>query len=212
MQIKISFFFLFFIAACVSQKKYNLLQQEYTLQKKELDVYKGLIYTIPKRNQEEVPPSLQNCTYFTSTNKYHLIRNYPMKRQIIDIDFDINARYNIIKNVPSFGDTTANSKIYLYMYSLCDNSFFVTHTEKRYVYNKFGEPSRYRFTYANDTFWHGYCQWTVDSINQLPTKGSTNKDLSINQGRFKYGYDVYLQCTDCVSAFKNEKGECLCSR
>ena len=142
MQIKISFFFLFFIAACVSQKKYNLLQQEYTLQKKELDVYKGLIYTIPKRNQEEVPPSLQNCTYFTSTNKYHLIRNYPMKRQIIDIDFDINARYNIIKNVPSFGDTTANSKIYLYMYSLCYTHIFFLYVLQKNYYHK-------GYTYTN---------------------------------------------------------------
>ena len=72
--------------------------------------------------------------------------------------------------------------------------------------------SFYRFIHTLDTFWVGGCQWTVDSITQQLAMRGTNKNLAIYGARYKYGYDVYLQCTDCVSAYKNEKGECLCSR
>jgi hypothetical protein len=207
-------FFLILICACVSQNKYKSLQAEYKLQKYELQKYELLSQNTPVEKTEEYYDYNQlRCRKFSNNIKYHNIRTYPFRPQSGHIDFNVNCGYNISSNYTRYKKDTAAIP-FLYAYSLCESSFFITHNSPGIpkFSSQVGEPTRYRFIYPTDTFWHGYCQWTVDSITQHITKGSINKDIAMQARTYKYGYDVYLQCTDCISAYKNEKGECLCSR
>ncbi len=194
--VRIIFVFLLLsICACVSQKKYNLLQ-------KEVETYKLLRQNTETNDNAKCQPT-------NKTTKHHKISTYPIIPQCFSVNFLVSDAYNITSNqiLQTKNDTV--SALHLFAYVCCDTSFFMS---KPSQLNTNPLKTRYRFIHEKDTFWYGHCLWAVDSIKQHLARGADDKNLSIHGARFKYGHDVYMQCVDCSSAFKNEKGECLCSR
>ena len=228
----IPIFFLLLICACVSKKKYNLLQQAYDLQEVGYDSLfkedRRKSYSLAMNYEYErykkhtsVYLSYQplnkepQCPAPTLPIKYHTIQTYKDKQEFT-LGFGINDDFTIFPNrVLSQkidilkGYEEQFSKICLLAYTSCYNDQFLSHYDSSSLSN---HRTYYRFIHEFDTFWVGVCQWTVDSIKQNIARRSEDKKLAVYGARHKYAYDVYLQCTDCVSAFKNEKGECLCSR
>lgn len=222
----LSLFTILFICACVSQKKYNKLQEEYAVLYKENQRQSHYLALTNEANEQRgrLPkvyfshqPLEQNpyCPATTKPIKSYTVSTYQSTSEF-NLGFSINDDFTMFPNrILNMHYSTPQameenfSKICLLAYASCDNNLFLSHRKNN---NPDTTRTYYRLIHTLDTFWVGGCQWAVDSITQHLARGSMDKKLAVYGARHKYGYDVYLQCTDCVSAYKNEKGECLCSR